>query len=99
MPFTLEEIEAHLQKLEGWELEEGRWIVRKYIFSSFMRGIAFVDEVAGISEAFNHHPFITIDYKTVTLRLTSWDEGGITAVDIKEAQQYNEAFERMRSED
>ncbi|ADM68002.1 4a-hydroxytetrahydrobiopterin dehydratase [Paenibacillus sp. SEL3] len=97
MPFTQEEIEAHLEKLEGWELEEGRWIVRKYNFSSFMKGIAFVDEVAAISEAFNHHPFITIDYKTVTLRLTSWDDGGIMAVDIKEAQQYNEAFEKMRS--
>ncbi|EBD8094962.1 4a-hydroxytetrahydrobiopterin dehydratase, partial [Salmonella enterica] len=43
-------------------------------------------------------PFITIDYTTVTLRLTSWDEGGITSVDIKEAEQYNEAFEKKRSE-
>ncbi|MDQ0091592.1 4a-hydroxytetrahydrobiopterin dehydratase [Paenibacillus anaericanus] len=92
MPFTPQEVEAHLEKLEGWELEEGRWIVRKYSFSNFMKGIAFVDEVATISEAFNHHPFITIDHKTVTLRLTSWESGGITAVDIKEAQQYNEAF-------
>ncbi|MNW60592.1 pterin-4-alpha-carbinolamine dehydratase [compost metagenome] len=64
-----------------------------------MLGIAFVDEVAAISEAFNHHPYITIDYKTVTLRLTSWDDGGITAVDIKEAHQYNEAFEKACSGD
>ena len=63
-----------------------------------MKGIAFVDEVAAISEAFNHHPFITIDYTTVTLRLTSWDAGGITSVDIKEAGQYNEAYDKMRSE-
>ncbi|GGA53038.1 4a-hydroxytetrahydrobiopterin dehydratase [Paenibacillus physcomitrellae] len=99
MPFSPEEVEAHLQKLEGWELEEGRWIVRKFNFSSYMKGIAFVTEVAAISEAFEHHPFITIDYKVVTLRLTSWEEGGITGVDIKEAQQYNEAFEKMRSAD
>ncbi|MEC0129276.1 MULTISPECIES: 4a-hydroxytetrahydrobiopterin dehydratase [Paenibacillus] len=98
MVFSQEEVEAHLGRLEGWELEEGRWIVRKFVFSNYMKGIAFVDEVAAISEAFNHHPFITIDYTTVTLRLTSWDEGGITSVDIKEAQQYNEAFEKMRSE-
>lgn len=97
MPFTLQEVEAHLQKLEGWELEEGRWIIRKYTFSNFMKGIAFVDEVAAISEAFNHHPYITIDYKTVTLRLTSWDDGGITAIDIKEAQQYNDAYEKACS--
>ncbi|ECH9276678.1 4a-hydroxytetrahydrobiopterin dehydratase, partial [Salmonella enterica subsp. enterica] len=52
MPFTPQEVEAHLEKLEGWELEEGRWIFRKYTFSNFMKGIAFVDEVAAISEAF-----------------------------------------------
>ena len=97
MTYTEEELQAHLESLEGWELEEGRWIVRKYNFPSFMKGIAFVDEVAAISEAFNHHPFITIDYKTVTLRLTSWEQGGITALDIKEAQQYNEAYDKMRA--
>lgn len=95
MVFTQEEVEAHLDILEGWEYEEGRWIVRKFTFTSFMKGIAFVDEVGLISEAFNHHPFITIDHKVVTLRLTSWDDGGITAIDIKEAQQYNEAYDRM----
>lgn len=92
MPFTPEEIEAYLETLEGWELEEERWIVRKYKFSSFMKGIAFVAEVAAISEAFDHHPFITIDHTTVTLRLTSWEAGGVTAIDVKEAQQYNESF-------
>lgn len=95
MVFTQEEVEAHLDKLEGWDYEEGRWIVRKFTFTNFMKGIAFVDEVGLISEAFNHHPFITIDHKVVTLRLTSWDVGGITAIDIKEAQQYNEAYNRM----
>ena len=97
MPFTPEEIEAYLETLEGWELEEGRWIVRKYKFSSFMKGIAFVGEVAAISEAFDHHPFITIDHTTVTLRLTSWEAGGVTAIDVKEAQQYNESFLKAKA--
>lgn len=99
MPYTPQEINSYLERLEGWEQEEGRWIVRKYSFSSYMKGIAFVTEVAAISEAFEHHPFITIDHRVVTLRLTSWEEGGITGVDIKEAQQYNEAYEKMRSQD
>ncbi|GAB6992622.1 4a-hydroxytetrahydrobiopterin dehydratase [Paenibacillus pini] len=99
MVYTEEEVKAHVKKLEGWEFIEGQWIIRKYIFSNFMKGIAFVDEVAAISEAFDHHPFITIDYKTVTLRLTSLDEGGITALDIREAHQYNELFIKMRCGD
>ncbi|MGF7050128.1 4a-hydroxytetrahydrobiopterin dehydratase [Paenibacillus sp. DS2015] len=95
MAYVKEEIEAQLSTLDGWKLEEERWIARKYVFSSFMKGIAFVDEVATISEAFDHHPSIHIDYTTVMLRLTSWSEGELTALDFKTAQQYNESFEKM----
>ncbi|MEC0093394.1 4a-hydroxytetrahydrobiopterin dehydratase [Paenibacillus macquariensis] len=97
MSYTKEQVDAHLNLLKGWTLVEERFIERKYVFYSFMKGISFVDEVATISEAFNHHPLITINYKTVTLRLTSWDAGYLTAIDMKEAQQYNEAFEKMCS--
>lgn len=94
MLLTEGELHEQVQKLDGWKLEDGS-MVRKYMFSEFMKGIAFVDEVAAISEAFEHHPHITIDYKTVILRLTS-NEGGITALDIREAHEFNEAFEKTR---
>jgi 4a-hydroxytetrahydrobiopterin dehydratase len=93
--FTEEELREQISKLEGWKLEENT-MVRKYMFSQYMKGIAFVDEVATISEAFDHHPHITIDYKTVTLRLKSNEEDGITALDIREAHEFNEAFEKNR---
>lgn len=92
MIFTEEELREQLSKLEGWKLKDNT-MVRKYTFSQYMKGIAFVDEVATISEAFDHHPHITIDYKTVTLRLKSNEEGGITPLDIREANEFNEAFE------
>ncbi|MHA0858275.1 4a-hydroxytetrahydrobiopterin dehydratase [Paenibacillus sp. CMAA1364] len=97
MTYTKEELDVHLSRLKGWELVEERFIERKFTFSSFLKGISFVGEVAAISEAFNHHPLITIDYRVVTLRLTSWDEGYLTAVDMKEAKQYNDVFEKMCS--
>lgn len=95
MLFTEEELRERISKLEGWKLEENT-MVRKYMFSQYMKGIAFVDEVATISEAFDHHPHITIDYKIVTLRLKSNEEDGITALDIREAHEFNEAFEKNR---
>jgi len=93
--FTEQELQDQIGKLEGWKLDKNT-IIRKYMFNDFMKGIAFVDEVAAISEAFNHHPHITIDYKTVTLRLTTNDEGGITPLDVREAHEFNEAFEKAR---
>ncbi|QWU16381.1 4a-hydroxytetrahydrobiopterin dehydratase [Paenibacillus sophorae] len=97
MLLTDGELREQVGKLEGWRLESGA-MVRKYMFSDFMKGIAFVDEVATISEAFDHHPHITIDYKTVILRLaTSEEDGiGITALDVREAHEFNEAFEKTR---
>lgn len=96
MLFTEEELREEITKLEGWKLDNNV-MVRKYMFSQYMKGIAFVDEVATISEAFDHHPHITIDYKTVTLRLESNEEDGITALDLREAHQFNEAFEKITS--
>ena len=95
MLLTEEELREQVIKLEGWKLEE-RTLVRKYMFSQFMKGIAFVDEVATISEAFDHHPHITIDYKAVILRLTSHEAGGITALDVREANEFNEAYDKSR---
>ncbi|AIQ61891.1 putative pterin-4-alpha-carbinolamine dehydratase [compost metagenome] len=95
MLLTEGELQEQIGKLDGWKLDDGA-MVRKYVFSDFMKGIAFVDEVAAISEAFAHHPHITIDYKTVTLRLSTGEEGGITALDVREAHEFNEAFEKTR---
>ena len=57
-----------------------------------MQGIDFVNEVASIAEADNHHPMIAIDYKMVTLRLTSWHAGGLTDLDFESAAGFDQAF-------
>ncbi|KWX79384.1 putative pterin-4-alpha-carbinolamine dehydratase [compost metagenome] len=95
MQFTEEELREQVSKLEGWKLEQNT-LVRKYMFNEYMKGIAFVDEVAAISEAFEHHPHITVDYKTVFLRLSAAEEEGLTALDIRQAHEFNEAFEKNR---
>ncbi|SEU32077.1 4a-hydroxytetrahydrobiopterin dehydratase [Paenibacillus sp. NFR01] len=94
MQLTEEELREKLGMLEGWKLEQGD-LVRRYMFNEYMKGIAFVDEVAAISEAFERHPHITIDYKTVILRLAAEDRG-LTALEIREAREFNEAFEKNR---
>ncbi|OAS15531.1 4a-hydroxytetrahydrobiopterin dehydratase [Paenibacillus oryzisoli] len=87
-------VDDRLSALGTWRLEaeESKWIVRKYRFTSFMQGISFVGEVARISEAVNHHPMIAIDYKMVTLRLTSWSAGGLTELDFSTAAKFDQAY-------
>ena len=86
---TEKELEEGLHELSGWKIEEEKWLVRKRLFPTFMEAVAFVNQVAAIAEDMNHHPFISIDFKRVTLRLTTWNSGGLTALDINSAKAYD----------
>lgn len=89
--------EARIEELRSntapdWTLEDEKWIVRKYRFREFMQAVAFVNEVAREAERLNHHPFIAIDYKLVTLRMTSWHAGGLTELDFTAAAAFDAAY-------
>jgi 4a-hydroxytetrahydrobiopterin dehydratase len=57
-----------------------------------MQAIGFVNAVAREAERLNHHPFISIDYKVVTLRMTSWHAGGLTELDFTAAAAFDAAY-------
>lgn len=88
------EIGQLLERLPGWSRQDDKWIARSYRFPTFPDGIAFVNEVARIAEKLNHHPMIAIDYRMVTLRLTTWSAGGLTELDVQSAAMYDQAFGR-----
>ena len=62
---------------EGWVEADGA-LERTFELPSFPEAIAFVNRVAELAEAENHHPDVAISYKRVTLRWTTHSEGGIT---------------------
>ncbi|MEH7545056.1 MULTISPECIES: 4a-hydroxytetrahydrobiopterin dehydratase [Bacillaceae] len=92
---SLTEIDQALDALPGWKLD-GKFIVKKYRFREFLSGVALVNEIAELSEEKNHHPFIAIDYKLVTLRLTSWNAGGLTDLDVVLAENYDVLYEKYK---
>lgn len=88
-----DEIEKSIaEELVGeWELKEGK-LVKLFQFSSFMNAIDFVNEIAKIAESFDHHPIITVNWKTVKLSLKSFDVDAITKRDIalaKDIERWN----------
>lgn len=86
---TEQELAEQLKVLPDWKIEEGKWLARKRLFPSFPDAVRFVNLVADIAEEMNHHPFIAIDYRKVTVRLTTWNSGGLTALDIDSALAYD----------
>jgi 4a-hydroxytetrahydrobiopterin dehydratase len=67
--------------LNEWS-QEGDAIVRSVEAPSFLEGIELVRRVADAAEASDHHPDIDIRWRTVTFRLSTHSEGGITDNDI-----------------
>jgi 4a-hydroxytetrahydrobiopterin dehydratase len=80
-----EVITTRLASLSGWTRDAGE-IRKTYTFESFSAAIAFANRVAELAEAQDHHPDILVQYRKVTLALTSHDAGGLTARDFRLAQ-------------
>jgi len=85
------EIAARLTPRVGWEFKDNT-IVKRFRFKDFMTGIAFVNRVAGIAEAIDHHPDILINYTRITFSCTTHSEGGVTEKDFRLADNIEAAF-------
>ena len=77
-----------VSKLGNWTLRRSI-ISRKFVFDDFAQAMRFVNRVARLAEAANHHPDITINYNRVKLALTTHDEGGLTMKDFRLASRIN----------
>jgi 4a-hydroxytetrahydrobiopterin dehydratase len=62
---------------EGWDEVDGA-LQRAFRFDSFPAAIEFVNRVAELAEAENHHPDIAVSYRDVTLRWRTHSAGAIT---------------------
>jgi len=75
------------ERLRGssWR-REGEAIVREWKLADFAAAIAFVDRVAEVAEAANHHPDILLHgWNRVRLTMTNHSAGGLTATDFEVA--------------
>jgi len=82
-------VSAKAARLTNWTLT-GKVIARTFRFVDFAGAMRFINRVAKLAEAANHHPDITIRYNKVRLALTTHDEGGLTEKDFKLARKINE---------
>jgi 4a-hydroxytetrahydrobiopterin dehydratase len=89
------EIVKRLERLDGWKRDDEKWISRKYRFRAFPDAIQFVNRIAETAERLKHHPMIAIDYRVVTLRLTTWKAGGLTGEDFASAEEYDRLYQAI----
>ena len=81
MKLSQTEIDQRMKRLSGWTLQ-GDEIRKQYTFKDFLEAIAFVNRLAPVAQAADHHPDILINYKRVTLTYSTHSEGGLTEKDF-----------------
>ena len=78
---------AALKDLPDWREVPGRDVIaRKFEFGDFNEAFGFMARVALLAEKMDHHPEWMNVYKTVDVRLTTHDAGGLTDNDIRMAR-------------
>jgi 4a-hydroxytetrahydrobiopterin dehydratase len=80
------EIEQRLAG-SGWA-RDGSTIVREWTLADFSAAIAFVNRVASLAQAADHHPDILVHrWNRVRLELSTHSAGGLTDADFELAGQ------------
>ena len=80
------EIVSQLSKLNGeqplgWRLIDGA-LEKSFRFKDFHHSIGFVNAVAFIANAENHHPDLAVSFSQCTVRFNTHDVNGISASDF-----------------
>ena len=87
------QIADQLKSLAGWEYSHNS-IRKLYRFKEFLDGIRFIDRVAELAKAADHHPDIAVNYTRVTFTCSTHDQGGVTEKDFRLANQIEDEFKR-----
>ena len=73
----------------GWDVVDGK-LHRTLTFSDFSEAFGFMARVALIAEKMNHHPDWSNSWNTVTIDVTSHQDGGVTQLCVDFATAVNQ---------
>ncbi len=79
------EVVSQLAALPGWQLSgDGADVAieKTFRFANYHETLAFVNAVAFIAHAQDHHPDLSVHYNRCAVRWNTHDVGGISATDI-----------------
>jgi 4a-hydroxytetrahydrobiopterin dehydratase len=89
-PMGRAEAEATMDQVPGWELAgDAKSIQRRFEFKGFYKTISFVNAMAWIANAENHHPDFTTGYNYCEVTFTTHAIDGLSENDFICAAKIN----------
>ena len=76
------------KSVPGWQIV-GKELQRTFVFKNYYETVSFINAVAWIANAEDHHPDITFGYKTCLIRYTTHEANGLSGKDFVCAAKIN----------
>ncbi len=83
---------TQLAQLNGWVLDgDGAQLAiqKTYHFANYHETMAFVNAVAFIAHALDHHPDLSVHYNRCVVRLNTHEVGGLSSTDFDCAARFD----------
>lgn len=95
------QISEHLAALDGWVLQDGR-IIKTFGFKNYYETLAYVNAIAYVIHAEDHHPELVVTYNRCTVKFNTHSvnggRGGISENDFICAAKTDAVFHVSASE-
>ncbi|GAB2503058.1 4a-hydroxytetrahydrobiopterin dehydratase [Arenimonas alkanexedens] len=77
------DVKAFLGHLPGWELiDDGAAVRKTFRFDDYYKTMAFVNALAYVAHAQDHHPDLGVHYDRAVVRYSTHDVGGLSVNDF-----------------
>lgn len=83
-----EAVKHAVENIEGWSFQV-KALERTIEGETYQHSLDLLYKIGQLAEDMNHHPDMTLSYKTLTIRFWSHDAGGITERDLDAAKKVN----------
>ncbi len=96
-PLTPDQYAPLLAQVEGWEVQEGKRLVKRYRFKNFVQAVDFVNAITPVAESEGHHPDLYVAWGKVEVYLWTHKIDGLTESDFYMAAKIDRVHEGTAS--
>ena len=87
-------ISEWLETHPKWRLDDGH-LARDMATIDYPTSALVVQAQVSLAERLDHHPLITVGYRTVGVEIWTHDQGGITSLDLEYCEGFDEIVKEL----
>lgn len=92
-PVAPAEAEQLLTQLAGWQIADGKKLVKTYRFADFVAAVNFVNVVTPVIEQEGHHPVLTVRWGRVRVAFWTHAIDALSENDFVMAAKFDRLYE------